>query len=436
VRSTALVLILLAPSVAFAGNGDGVLVGNEASMTGGAVAATVTDGSAAWYNPAGLAHMRRSAVDVSGNAFQLRAAEEGGLISASTGEQNDGGYLELISIPSASTIARRLDPDVVVAFGVFVPRLSQHQVRTGLNAGSAPNTARWTLSSTSFRAAYHAGGAIGIRVDERFRIGFSFFGVYRERSDTFQSAGEFVLPTETRLIARGGIRQLRSLGAEVGFGLQWEPQPGVVIAATLRSPGLEILTQVRSTTTEIDVTARPGDGDLLRFVPEDEEALAPGIAVLTPGRLNLAIAHRFDRGWIGAEIDVQPPLEIEGVIARRFVWNVRVGGRYEVDENLGIGVGFFTDQSEGAPIAELGETRVDFYGLSGGFEYRTSHQLGEGEASSDLVFSTTVGLRYAAGIGEVGGLLFDPDRGIEQATVPIGTTIHEIGLHIGSALYF
>ena len=39
-------------------------------------------------------------------------------------------------------------------------------------------------------------------------------------------------------------------------------------------------------------------------------------------------------------------------------------------------------------------------------------------------------------IGEVGGLLLDPGLGIQQATVPIGTTIHEIGLHIGSALYF
>ncbi len=431
VRPAALLLTLwLVPSVASAGNGDGVLVGNEAAMTGGAVAATVQDGSAAWYNPAGLADMRRDAVDVSGNAFQLRAAEEGGLLSSTTGEENDGGYLELVSIPSASTIARRFDPNVVLAFGVFVPRFTQHQVRTGLNAG----TARWTLSSTSFRASYHAGGAIGIRVDDRLRIGFSLLGVYRERSDTFQTAGQSILPGETRVAALGGISQLRSLGAELAFGLQWEPHPGVVIAATLRSPGLEILTQVRSTSTELDVTVRPGE-DIVEFEPTDEETLGPAVAVLTSGRLNFAIAHRFDRGWVALEIDVQPPLD-EGVISRRFLWNVRAGGRYEIDANLGIGVGVFTDQSEGAPITELGETRVDFYGLSAGFEYRTSHLLAQSEAAPNLVFSTTVALRYAIGFGEVGGLLFDPNRGIQRATVPIGTTIQEIGLHIGSALYF
>ncbi|MCB9597844.1 MAG: hypothetical protein H6719_34320 [Sandaracinaceae bacterium] len=434
--SMLVVAILLAPATARAGNGDGILVGNQAAITGGAVTATISDGTATWYNPAGLAAMERDAVDVSGNAFQVRAAEEGGLISSTTGQSNDGGYLELLSIPSASTIARRLEPGLVIAFGVFAPRFSQHTVRTGLDAGVFPDSARWTLSSTAFSATYHAGGAIGIRIDDHLRFGVSLFGVYRETSTSFQTAGAFAADGSTRLVARGGISQVRSLGTELGLGVQWEPQRGVIIAATFRSPGLEILTQLRSTTTAIDVTVDDASPDAVSFIPMDEEDLAPGIAILTAGRLNLSIGHRFDRGWIAAEIDVQPPLELDGILARRFVWNVRVGGRYEVDDQLGIGAGFFTDLSEQDPIQELGETRVDFYGLSAGLEYRTQHTLGEGERSDNLVFSTTIGLRYAFGAGEVGGLLFDPQRGLERATVPIRTTIHEVGLHIGSALYF
>lgn len=436
VRAALACLILLAPSVARAGNGDGILLGNEAAMTGGAVRAVVQDGSGIWYNPAGLANIDRDAVDVSGNAFQVRAAEERGLISATTGESNDGGYLELLSVPSASTIARRLEPGLVIAFGIFAPRFSQHTVRTALDGGVAPNDARWTLSSAEFQATYHAGGAIGIRIDDTFRFGISIFGVYRELTTSFQTAGRFALGDETRVIARGGLQQVRSLGAELGVGFQWEPHPGMVIAATLRSPGLEILTQLRSTTTRIDVTLRGTAPDSIDFVPEDAEDLASGIAVLDAGRIDFALGHRFDRGWVAAEIDVRPAIDSDSVLHRRFVWNVRVGGRYEVDRQLGIGLGFFTDHSDRDTITELGATRIDYYGLSAGFEFRTPHALGEGERAPDLVFSTTVGLRYALGIGEVGGLRFDPQLGIEPNTVPISSTVHEVGLHLGSALYF
>src|SRR5690606_13325082 len=100
----------------------GVLLGNEAAMSGGAVRAVVRDGSATWYNPAGLAAVDRDAVDVNGSAIQVRASEEPGLISSTTGETNDGGYLEVVSIPAAATLARRVEPGVTLAVGIFAQR--------------------------------------------------------------------------------------------------------------------------------------------------------------------------------------------------------------------------------------------------------------------------------------------------------------------------
>src|SRR5690606_9935876 len=119
------------------------------------------------------------------------------------------------------------------------------------------------------------------------------------------------------------------------------------------------------------------------------------------------------------------------VLTRRFVWNVRVGCRYQVDERFGFGFGAFTDHSEGSPIAELGRTRVDFYGVTAGAEVRTPHALGEREEGKTLIFSTTFAIRYAVGVGEVGGLRFDPAQGAEQDTRPVPTTIHEASLHVG-----
>ncbi len=432
----ALLLVGLITSRAEAGNGDGVLLGNEAAMSGGAVRAVTADGTATWYNPAGLAAMNRDAVDVSGSAIQVRASEEPGLISSTTGETNDGGYLEVVSIPAAATLARRVEPGVTLSIGIFAQRYEVHETRTGLDVASGANVAHWTLSSSRSRSTYHAGGGLGLRIDEHLRFGISVFGVYRDSYDAFQTAGVFELVDTNHLVARGGINRIRSFGAELGIGLQWEPHPNVLLAFTARSPGLELATQIRSTTTEVDATLSDVAPDGLSFLPEDREAIAPGLAVLTPGQFALAIGHRFARGWVAAEIDVQPPLELDPVVHRRFVWNVRVGCQYRVDDRIRVGFGAFTDHSEGEPIRELGQTRVDFYGVTAGFEFRTPHALADAERGQTLVFSTTFALRYAIGIGEVGGLRFDPTRGTQRDTVPIGTTIHEASLHIGSALYF
>jgi len=52
-----------------------VLLGNEAAMAGGAVGAIVSDGSATWYNPAGIASVNRDTLDLSGSATMLRIAD-------------------------------------------------------------------------------------------------------------------------------------------------------------------------------------------------------------------------------------------------------------------------------------------------------------------------------------------------------------------------
>ena len=59
----------LSGPVAYAGNDDGVLVGGQAALTGGAVTATTSDGTAAWYNPAGLAQLQRPSLDLNASVY-------------------------------------------------------------------------------------------------------------------------------------------------------------------------------------------------------------------------------------------------------------------------------------------------------------------------------------------------------------------------------
>jgi hypothetical protein len=91
-------LTVTAPRGALAGNDDGVLLGNDAALVGGAITAVVSDGSALWYNPAGVAHARSlDTLDVSASAFVLRRYHMAGLLTATDGGKEDASTTEVVS---------------------------------------------------------------------------------------------------------------------------------------------------------------------------------------------------------------------------------------------------------------------------------------------------------------------------------------------------
>jgi hypothetical protein len=104
----AFVLPLALPASAHAGNDDELLVGSRAAMSSGAVSATVTDGSATWYNPAGLGAIDRDQVDVIGRVYTLRFYSASDFIAARSGESDDGSVVEFLSVPNHITYVRRL----------------------------------------------------------------------------------------------------------------------------------------------------------------------------------------------------------------------------------------------------------------------------------------------------------------------------------------
>ena len=432
-----LLLVLLAvPATARAGNDDGVLLGNEAAMTGGAVVATVGDGSGAWYNPAGIAQVARSTVDVNGNAFALRIGDAPGLLSSVSGTTADGGYVELVTIPSALTLVRDLGNGVHGAIGVFVPRFSDHTDIASLDEPLMGGSAQWQLIQTQKMNEYHAGGSLGFRIDRHFRLGVSLFAVYR--SFFFETAfGGGVLADDGTVVgaaAYAARANVEALGAELVGGMQWDPIDELSIGLSVFSPAVNFAANYR-----VVAFAAGGGPAGATFDRADEGSLEPNLGVFAPTRIRLGIAYRFTGGWVGLEGDVQHPLEQTDIgVDRRFVWGLRLGTRFHVLDNLAFGLGAFTDLSPDPPPEDFGRTRLDFFGGTLGFELRDEHHLGEEESASTIQFSTTIAVRYAVGIGQVGGLRFDTGTAETDSVtpVPVDTTVHELSLHVGSALYF
>lgn len=110
---------LLVPTEAGAGNTDEVLLGNEAALLGGAVTAIVSQGSALWYNPAGLMHIRENSVDLSLSAYSLRLYRIPNALESASGVTSSGNATEAIIIPAAATYVRTTGSGVRLGFGVF-----------------------------------------------------------------------------------------------------------------------------------------------------------------------------------------------------------------------------------------------------------------------------------------------------------------------------
>lgn len=430
-------LAIWTPGVARAGNDEGVLIGNEAAMTGGAITAVTSDGAAMWYCPAGIAAVTRGQIDVSGSATQLRIAETAALLSsATTGQHADGGYLEVIGIPSAVALVRRLDTRLAIGFGIFTPSLTNHTDRVSLTDDVAGLMTRWQLVQQETSQSTYAGLSLGYAVSSNVRIGATLFGLYRQTTLSTQFFGSVADASGDATFIGGSssLNSLQSVGIELALGFQWDIVPGVTLGVSARSPDLQLGSLFRATSARIRAT----DGDL-RFEPVDESGLGPNIEVITPARLRMGLAIHGSRGWVSIDVDAAHELTVESLgIDRGWTFNARVGGRYFVDDNLSVGGGLFTDTSPVRGLTTYGQTQIEFFGGALGFELHTPHTLGPDEPAPDIIFAQTFALRYAIGVGHIGGLRFT-DAEAETSrdfVVSTNTTVHELSLHIGSALYF
>lgn len=433
----ALLVAALCPArPARAGNDDGVLLGNEAAMSGGAVGAIVGDGSATWYNPAGVAAVDRDTLDLSGSATMLRLADTPALLSSAMGPRADGGYYEFLGIPSAVTLVRRLDPVISLGLGIFVPQLTSHTDRVSLEEPGPDAVARFQLTQQESSSTYYGGITLAFALAPNLRFGATVFGTYRQFALTTQFfGGAESMDVDVVAFGVAGLTSIQSVSLELAAGVQWEIVPGLHVGLSARSPGLLLGSLFRITSTRFSAS-----GMGIEFAPTDGEGLEPRVDVVTPARVRLAVAYRWASGWIGIDADFQHALSRPEIgVERDWIGGVRVGGRWQVDRQIALGAGLFTDLDATRVIADYGQTRLDFWGGTLGLELRSPHRLGEGESVSELVFVNTIAARYAAGVGQIGGLRIDTaaaDPRDAIRAVPVGTTVHEISLHLGSALYF
>jgi hypothetical protein len=436
---------LLFPERARAGNDDGILLGNDAALTGGAVVSTVNDGSALWYNPAGLALSRKDSVDLGATAFALRRYKMPGLISADGGSGGDASFTELVSIPSALTYVRRVASNVVGGLGLFASEVENYTLRSSLGVPVEQLTGDIKLLLTQQAARYHLSAGLASKLPHGITVGFALFGEHYFQTGLVQASSQYnVGSTVVGSAIDSTFGQDKLFGFHLRVGTTWQATERLRLAASLQSAGGYFYRSYRVTSIASQTIPNADGVFELQAASSDQSKSGLTFGRYSPWRARVGGSFQLPGGSsVSLEGDVQAKLSDDDLeVERHFVWNLRAGARFPVSPTIYLGLGLFTDRGA-VRKDEVGAGNIDFYGCTLGGQYESVRWLASGQrATSDapaerpgLTFSSTVAVRYAYGVGKLAGQrLVAPDFVAEARAVDLG--VHEITLHLGSGVYF
>ncbi|HKO49843.1 MAG TPA: hypothetical protein VJV79_19065 [Polyangiaceae bacterium] len=413
---------------AHAGNDDGVLLGEQAMMTGGAVTAIVSDGASAWYNPAGLGLASRNRFDVTGSVYGVNIYRVKSAFALPDGTTANAAMTDWVLVPSVLSFVRELGDDWVATVGIFIPRTHDFDLRTQVQKANGEAFAG-TISSQLRENDYMM--AVAKRLTPNLRLGVSAAGVYISRRDFVQIGLGSPDAPDAGSYNGSNSTTVGNYGARLTLGMQWNPAPNWDLGLSIQSPVLTGWSDISRTV--IQSTLSPDTGP--HFSIEEQRGPVAVWEFTTPVRLRAGVAHRIGKTQLLLDGDISSPIHTPSKLPpnvffdREWVANGRVSALHTFSPNVTGGAGVFTDLS--------GEKRFEtnFVGAAFGVKLSQGHSV-EGKRR-DLTFSTTLGGRYAYGWGELNGQNLALENGeLRAQAIGASTRVHELAFNLGGGVNF
>lgn len=300
VRTTLAGWVALAATPAW-GDEQAYPIGETAAMMGGAGVAIVRDGSAPWYNPAGLGRADTEGISANVTAYGVQVDRASRFVDFGGGVTGDLAGTQVVSFPASVAYVRPLDTGAgfrhALALAVVIPDYSKREGVLELPGNQAMPATAFYARERLLEQTYWVVPAWGGCWSERFCFGLAVPVAYRA------SEGLYTVSGPTRSAAGGPATFMyteegasRSTGVGLAAGLQWRAAPGCFVGAQVRSP----------------VRALHGSGNVLAFDSGRGLAMATEIRRVEDQALRVdqrlpaqgRVGVGYDRGRLRLGIDV------------------------------------------------------------------------------------------------------------------------------------
>jgi long-subunit fatty acid transport protein len=401
----ALALLLAAPSArgqtgwvlppsAVLTNYDRVLIGQEEALEAGAFVARVADSTAGWYNPAGLALVRRSVIGASATGYELDVVDLGEI-------RTESGKVTLAQLPSffGAVLGGDVIPSDAWRIGLsFTKPSSWSAAVNGATLAATPVNYSSRVSISTLAPTLSVAWAPLPTLRLGAGVGVAITAI--SQAQTLSMQGTTGSGSVTVLRAADGTGA--TWGGQGTLGLQWDVTPKLVFGASMRTPTFTIIRTGSLTYQEMSNQASAAGPSVHEVYFSDSQA---SFTFKLPWAVNAGLAWRepsfdveldvrfhsavpqyvllgssqpvvtIDRPAGGGETRTETPFPglTYGATA---VWNVAVGGRYQLDPAWSLHGGFYTDLAPTDPGQTDVFRSVNLFGLTAGAKLKGEHLSG------------------------------------------------------------
>lgn len=384
------------------------VVGGRAVGLGGAFTAIADDPSGVFYNPAGIADVEESNLQVSASLYGFERGAIGDRVGVPVPgvEDLDIEFTELIVVPASAGYVSNLEERLPngqnrhsYAVSVVVPSFRSFA------ANESDGTATYRRRVTD--RELWTGAGYGYRISPVLSVGASAYYVLRTTNDTEGlTANEDLGGGANRFQVVNNDITLVSGNAIFIAGVKYTPSPSWSFGLSLRSPSVLLHSdgnlffeqaesdpsgsEVVSSFERQRISDRPSE---TRFAP----VLRAGIAYKSPHRFTVSADLSAHLPVDYTLIDIEDPtirnrLPFNPEVERRAVVNFNAGIEYLVVREVSIALGAFSNFSSAPSIAAEPSTDqlpdVDLSGLTIALGYFGEYTL------------SRLGLQYSAGTGQ------------------------------------